>query len=411
MSTDARHALIQELTQKKRVTVLSEVMGTRIPERVLKWIGHIAWQEFSLDDWNQFFRIALAEERHSALAGVRTINRTLLKQFPLIPKPLRRKGLLNIVSQLEIPAQRWRSLAANFAKVNAGMRPGLLQKAATMQYRGEFWDLYFRCEGRYWQSFRFPAGLPHSDILEPISSPRDMDAEGLLMKNCLSTRTSRVLSGDRIYFRMRDRTPVDAELIRSASGWVPGDILGPGNAPVPEDIAGRVRSELSRMGHAITEAATDSTQVDGYLEMLRQRARALFRAGDIDAVTQHLAAIWGKSQSWTRGAYVIFKTPRGGYVQYMCSPDAQEYLCEIQSYKYWIQAGEYLDADAVDFIEKAGFVWPTQQANFLRWFKVTSSANIRGIAEFTLAALSSLFHCASVGEVEVKAHIPADQKS
>jgi hypothetical protein len=409
MSADARHALIQELRQKKRVTLLSEVLGTQIPERVLQWSGHAAWEEFLVGDWNQFFSIALAEERHSAIAGVRAINRTLLKQFLLIPKPLRRKGLLNIVSRLEIPAHRWESLAINFAKVDSGMRPALLRKAATMEYRGEFWDLYFRCEGKYWQPFRFPATLPPSDLLEPISSPLDMDAEGLLMKNCLSTHTSRVLSGDRIYFIMRDKTPVDTELIREPSGWIPGHILGPENAPVAEDIATQVRNELSRMGHAITNGATDSMQADGYLEMLRRQAREIFSKEDVDAITQHLASIKGKSRSWTNGAYVIFAIPRGGFVQYMCSPDAQEYLCEIQSYKYEIRGGEYLDADAVDLIEKAGFVWPTHKVNFLRWFKATSSADIQGIAEFTLAALHSLFHCPSVDELEVKSHIPADQ--
>jgi len=406
MSIDARHALIQEVTQKKRVTVLSEVLGTRIPERVLKWIGHTAWEEFSQADWNQFFLIALAEERHSALAGVRTINRTLLKQFPLIPRPLRRKGLLNIVSQLAVPAHRWDALAANFAKVDPGMKPGLLRMAATMGYRGEFWELYFRCEGKYWLPFQFPSSLPQSELLEPILSPLEMDAEALLMKNCLSTRSSRVLSGDRIYFRMRDKTPVDAELIREPSGWVPGDILGPENAIVPEDVAKQVRNELSRLAHAIIDAATDSVQADGYLEMLRRQARDTFTKEDVDGVTQHLASIHGKSLSWTTGAYVIFKTTHGGFVQYMSSPDGQEYLCEIQSYKYEIEAGEYLDANAVDFIEKAGFVWPTQKANFIRWFKATSSADLQGIAAFTLAALRSLFQCQTVDELEVKSHIP-----
>jgi len=411
MSTDARHALIQELCQKKRVTLLSEVLDKRIPERVLQWSGHTAWEEFSQGDWDQFFSIALAEERHSAIAGVRPITRTLLKQFQLIPEPLRRKGLLNIMSQLEIPAHRWEYLAANFAKVDSGTRPGLLRSAATMEYRGEFWDLYFRCEGKYCQPFRFPATLPKSDLLEPILTPLDMDAEGLLMKNCLSTRTSRVLSGDRIYFRMRDKTPVDAELIKGPHGWVPGHILGRENAPVADDMTTQVRNELSRMGHAITDGVTDSMQTDGYLEMLRRQALEMFRKEDVDVITQHLASIHGKSRSWTRGAYVIFAAPHGGFIQYMCSPDAQEYLCEVQSYKYEIKAGEYLDADAVELIENAGFVWPTHKVNFLRWFKSTSSADIQGIAEFTLAALNRLFHCQSVDKLNVKSHIPSDHKN
>jgi hypothetical protein len=385
-----------------------------IPERVLQWSGHAAWEEFSRAEWTKFFSIALAEKRHSAVAGVREINRTLLEQFFLIPEPLRRKGLLNIVSQLAIPAHRWQTLAANFATVDAGMRPALLRLAAAMDYRGEFWDLYFRCEGKYWRPFRLPATLPPSDLLEPILSPLDMDAEGLLMKNCLSSLSSRVLGGDRIYFRMRDRTPVSAELIREPIGWVPGRILGSENAQVPEDIVARVRGELSRIGHAITtgsaiDGATNSLETDGYLEMLRHKGRETFGEGDIAAVAQHLASIQGKSLSWTNGAYVIFQMRRGEFIQFMSSPDTEEYLCEIQSYKFEMSSGEYLDADAVDLIEKAGFVWPTNKANFLRWFKGGSPVDIQEMAAFALAALHNLFHCESADELEVQSHFPPDR--
>jgi hypothetical protein len=151
-----------------------------------------------------------------------------------------------------------------------------------MEYRGEFWDLYFRCEGKYWQPFRFPATLPQSNLLEPILSPLDMDAEGLLMKNCLSTRASRVLSGDRIYFRMRDKTPVDAELIKGPQGWVPGHILGRENAPVADDMAKQVRNELSRMGHAITDGVRRiPCRRTGICKMLRRQALEIFRKEDV----------------------------------------------------------------------------------------------------------------------------------
>jgi len=408
MSADARHALLQELCQRKRVTVLSEVLGKRIPERVLRWSGQTAWEDFALADWHRFFSTALTEHRHSAIAGVRTINRTLLDQFRLIPKPLRRKGLLNIVSQLAVPPHRWESLAVNFSTVDPGMRPGLLRRAAAMEHRAEFWDLYFRCEGKYWQPFRLPAGLPQSELLEPILSPLDMDTEALVMKNCLSARSSRVLSCDRVYFRMRDRTPVNAELIRNRSGWVPGRILGAENAPVPEDVAARVRNELARMGSAITDGATYSPEAEGYLDMLRQKARVIFGNGDIDAVTHHLAAIQRNSLS-SSSAYVILEMPGRGYVQFMARPDTQQYLCEISSYKFMMTAGEYLDAAAVDLIEKAGFVWPTTKANFVRWFEASSSADIEGMAAFVLATLHSLFHCRSVDELDVKSKIPPDR--
>jgi hypothetical protein len=290
------------------------------------------------------------------------------------------------------------------------MRPALLREAATMRWRGEFWDLYFRCEGKYWRPFRFPATLPTSALLEPIASPMDMEAEGLLMKNCMPSLISRVQSGDRLYFRTRDNFSVNAELIKEPRGWVPGDILWLENAPVPDSLATAVRNELVRMGGAITDSATDSAKTDGYLDSLRHKVRETFGKADVAVVAQHLASIQGKSQSWTDGAYLILGMPRGrGFIQFMCSPNGKEYLCEIQSYKYEMRLGEYLDADAVDLIEKAGFVWPTNRANFVRWFKGSSPEESQGIAEFALAAHHSLFRCRSIDQLEVKVHIPEDE--
>ncbi len=48
----------------------------------------------------------------------------------------------------------------------------------------------------------------------------------------------------------------------------------------------------------------------------------------------------------------------------------------------------------MDLIEKAGFVWPMNTANFLRWLKGGSPKDIRELAEFALAAPHS---CFSVG--------------
>ena len=76
-----------------------------------------------------------------------------------------------------------------------------------------FWDFYYRCEGKYYQPFNIPPSLNNSELLEPIASPHEMVSEALRMRNCLANRISRVQSGNRIFFKTRDGTPVNTELV------------------------------------------------------------------------------------------------------------------------------------------------------------------------------------------------------
>ena len=398
--------LIHELRQDKRTRLLSRSLGKAVPERVLQWSARAAWPEFTRKDWVLYFDSALAEKPNSPLALVRTITPTLLRQWPLIPAPLRRAGLLNVVSTLELPLFRWESLSRNFESVDANLRPQLLREADQMKWRGDLWDLYFRCQGTYGRPFQLPRSLPHSPLLEPLSSPMQMDAEGLVMKNCLPNRVSRVLSGSRIYFRLLGKDLVTAELVRRPEGWEPGDIRGPENGPVPESLAAEVRSELCRMAKSITDDPANWRAVDAYLDTMRVGAQHSFSAADIDGVARQLETIHGKSLSWSEGAFLILSVPRRGYIQFMCSPDGSEFLCEIQSHKFVDSDGEYLDSDAVELIERAGFVWPVRKANFQRWFNGETAKDIRDIAEVSLAVLHRLFDCSSAAQLKAKVHIP-----
>lgn len=119
-----------------------------------------------------------------------------------------------------------------------------------------------------------------------------------------------------------------------------------------------------------------------------------------------LQSIQAKSRSWSNGAYAIFELKRGGYVQLMSSPDGNEYLLEINSHKYDENVNDLLSADAVDLIEKSGFVWPTQKSNFLRWFNVSSPEDIQAIAEVALAILARVFRHRKGDRVMIKTHIP-----
>jgi hypothetical protein len=120
-----------------------------------------------------------------------------------------------------------------------------------------------------------------------------------------------------------------------------------------------------------------------------------------------LQSIQGKSRSWSNGAFAIFELPRGGFVQFMSSPDGQEYLMEISSHRYNEDVNARLTADVVALIEKAGFVWPNGKANFLRWFNVSSLQDNQSVAEIALAILARVFGCRKRSRVMVHTHIPA----
>ena len=408
LSSPSRRALYRELCLRKRAAVLADIVGRPVPARVVKMLGRTRWQECTGRDWASFFSIAMGQAG-SQLGHVTSITRTLLRQFSLIPDELRVPGLLAIISSLDIPADRWARWQGFIARANSSQRAEFHRAARAIKSRGDFWDLYFRCEGRNWVPFIIPETLKQSKLLEPISSPQEMSSEADRMKNCLFNRSSRVQSGNRIFFRLRDGTQVNTELVRQGQGWVPGDVLGYENAPVDLHLSNRIRFELRRLAksRSASDVALNSTDEDAYLDELRQSAQETFGPDESAELAESLQAIQAKSKSWSNGAYAIFELKRGGYVQFMSSPDGKEYLLEIASHKYQKAVGDLLTAEVVDLIERAGFVWPNGTSNFLRWFSVSSAKDIEAMADLALALLSRVFGLQKGGSVMVKTHIPA----
>jgi hypothetical protein len=408
LSESSRRGLYQDLCLRKRVAVLAEAVGQPIPQRVLKLLSRTTWQTFSCRDWPAFFSIATGQG-HSALNHGVQITPTLVRQFALIPDELRTPRVMSVVSTLPLPAERWRKWQGFLDQADADQRQEFRRAAGAINTRGDFWDLYFRCEGKYIQPFSIPESFFESPLVEPIASPQDMVLEGFRMGNCLANRISRVQSGNRIFFKLRGGAPINAELIRQGQAWVPGDILGWQNTSVPPETAEAIGTEMHRLAASasLTASTFASGSEDAYVAELRQAARDACSAEDIAMLAAPLHSIQAKSISWRNGAYAIFELEGSGYLQFMSSPDGKEYLLEINSHKYGSTIHALLSEDTVNLIESAGFVWPTGTANFLRWFNVSSPDDIDAMAELGLAILTRMFGYRKSRTVIVQTHIPA----
>jgi hypothetical protein len=404
----ARAALIHDIATRRRAELLAELLGRPVTVRAIRWLGRVDWQEMERGDWETLFGIAAAAPPAAALGHVRRITPLLLRQYEWIPEAVRAVGLLDVASALAVPHARWQRIRDALEAADAGFRADLVRSAGSVASNGAFWDFYYRCDGRYSRPFDLPLAFTASALLEPIATPAALDAEATRMQNCLATRASRVHSGNRVYFRLREGG-VDAELVRQGGRWVPGDILGFGNAAVSAKAAGRVRAELQRLAELAGPEAGVGAGVaeDAFVEMLGERVRRDAAEPEIAGLRAALQRIRGRSRSWTDGAYAIFQVAGGPYVQFMSSPDGTEYLIELASHRYLEAVHPFLTAEAVDLIERAGFVWPTAKANFIRWATVASDADVGKLADFALALLVRVFRHRTRDYVDIRTHVPA----
>ena len=402
-----RAALYQDLCLRKRVLVLAEAVGRPVTAQMLKVLGKTAWRQFTRRDWQDLFAITSGDDL-TALARLPKITPILVRQFKLIPKNFRVSGLLNVTNDLVVPANRWQQLLAFYQRSSSAQRIALCRTAATIASWGDFWDLYFRCEGKFLAPFCLPDAVRLSALFAPISSPKEMMSEALRMSNCLANRISVALGGGRIFLKLRGNTPMNAELIHLREAWVPGDILGRGNAPLAPELARPIREELQRLADSITRSgdAAVTHEADVHIEKLRVWARETYPAHDIAAVAEALQSVRGKTRSWSNGAYAIFELGIGGFVQAFSSPDSLEFMVEIGSHKYDESIHARLDADTVEVIEAAGFYWPNTKDNFRRWFNVSGAEDIKAIAEVTMALLGRVLGYDSSNRLLIHTHIP-----
>lgn len=411
MTEQSRRAVFQDLCGRKRLAVLADIVGKPVPPKALKLMGRTQWKEFSRRDWATFITLAMAPES-SKLGHLPRITPTLVRQFDWIPEDLRTPALYWVVSRLKVPVERWHQLREFIHGASATQRTKYRLAAGAITSNGDFWDLYYLCEGRHLRPFNIPASVCDSKLLVPIASPREMELEARRMASCLANQVRRVHDGDRIYFKAHGNVSINAEIVKQERGWVPGDILGYQNAPVAPEIARHLAAELQRLALTIpVESASLSTGIsDDFIDQLRLDARKSFAADEIVHLSDSLQAIQGKSESWTDGAYAIFEVSQCRYVQFLSSPDGMEYLMEISSHRYVESVNNCLSADTVALLEKLGFIWPTERTNYFRWFKASRPEDMQALAELALALLSGMFGHRTGKAIKVTNHFPEQRQ-
>lgn len=407
MTEKSRRIVYQEMCVRRRLAVLADIVGQPVPPKVLKWMSRTHWKAFSGRDWAAFISLAIKPD-DSKLGHVAHITPALVRQFDWIPEEIRTPALYSVISHLKIPAERWLQLRSFLNGVSAAQRTEYHHAAGAITSNGDFWDLYHRCEGKYYRPFTIPASVYDSKLIEPIASPRAMELESHQMKSCLANQVRRVYDGDRIYFKAHGSVPVNAELVRQEKAWVPGDILGYKNTPVSPEMTQNIAAELQRLALTIpVDGESRNTKLtDGMIEQLRIEARKSFTSDEINHLSFFLKSIHGKSRSWGDGAYTIFEISRNRYVQFLAGPDGTEYLMEISSHRYVESVNHKLSAAVVTLLGKVGFIWPTEITNYFRWFKVSCPEDFQAMAEFTLAMLAGIFGYSTGKKIKVTSHFP-----
>ena len=405
MDAASRQTFYRSICAKKRREMLSSVSNRQVPERVLKLIARTDWQKFSTQDWKSLIQFG-CENDEASLGHMHCITPELVQQFNQIPELLREPNFLELLSGLTISTARWKDWAQFIDGEPANNRALIRRMAQSAATRSDVWDLFFWCQGRNRRPFDIPFGLLESRLIEPVRSPHDMVQESKRMVNCLDKRISRVWSGNRIYFKGCNGLAVDAELVRQAIAWTPGDILGPCNQVVANDIKVEIREELTRFAEKLNSSDLSKTHADCG-KHLQDVQSIVVPTEALSEACNALQSIKGRSRSWTQGAYAIFENPSGDYVQAMSSPDGTEYLVEIASHKYVSSLSNRLTNEVVDFIEEAGFVWPDGRSNFHRWFAISENDDLLRLAKLLMLAMSKIFGDFEWSELEVMTHVPS----
>ncbi len=408
---EERATLYERLATGKRKDMLTELSGRTVSAGFARLLGKTEWCRFTKTDWPRLIDAAADPTIRKALGHLPRISTTLVRQLDAIPATLLLPRVLGILNTVAVSPAQWRRLHDFLGRAEGDGWTKLTAAAHRIDSIGAFWDFFHECVEERWRPWRIPAAAFESHLLEPITGPDAMAAEGLVMRNCLGRLVIAAAKRRNIYFRHRGGTPVTSELVRKPTGWTPGRILGPENAPVDEPLADNILRELGRIAASIPNDGDDMSEAeDRFITELAAFGREKFSSDEIADLADHLRDIRGRTLDDTNGAYAIFAAPSQGYVQFMSNPDGTEYLCEVASHKYWQRGEHFQTAQAVDLIDKAGFLWPYGKANFRRWFPVESRADCDGLAAMALAILYVMFRLRPGQGLDVDVNLPPKKR-
>ena len=167
-------------------------------------------------------------------------------------------------------------------------------------------------------------------MLKALTTTKELEREGLRMKNCLANQAGNVLAGRKAYFRWQGDHPATVQFTHT-SNWRLGRILGPQNQPLPltEIEAIRWWAEILLAGER-KDGRVNNDEADVVIRSLCSQARDNFTIEERASLAAALRDIRGKTHGLgpDTSAYCIFETDNG-HIQFMADVDSQEYLCEI----------------------------------------------------------------------------------
>ncbi len=411
MDLSERPKLISKTATAKRTLLLSQVSRRRVSQATLNIITKTDWLNFYQLDWQLLLECCEQQAVVKALSHVESISSCLVRQLPLVPAFLVLPRVLNVLCNLDVSEERWNLLASIYNKAAKEEQIDMLAAAGRTDGVGSFWDFYFDCSQPHWKPFVRQPSLPQSELLMPLTTPEALIAEGLRMQNCLPRLVRRAGTGHVVYFSATQETPATAEIVLGRTGWQPGKILGANNQDIAQEQREAIFLELTRLSDRANQQCEDFDGDVSYrvIESLCEWARDNFSQSQIENVEAALLEIKGKSKSWTDGAYTIFDTPEDVFVQLMSSVDGNEYLIEIASHQYVPEVEPYLTDDVVSLIEGAGFVWPSEKDNFLRYLICSSQSDCKMFAELTLGLLGQIFGFTNDKYLKIMTSIPGQR--
>jgi hypothetical protein len=410
LPSGVRADLYRDIATGERARLLDRVSGFVGWRTRIRLLSKATWQRFNEEDWRALFLAGEDPATRRALGHLKEISPVLVHQVLLVPEAIRIPAVLAVLNSLSVSTVHWQQLATALAETPSRLRPSLLNKAKRVTSIGSFWDYFFECVTRPWRPFDLPEPFLLSSMLEPLRTVKELAAEGLRMENCLASRTCGVRAGRQAYFRWKGAEPATVEFLHG-HGWHLGRILGPGNQPVPlaelEKIQACAALLLSdQPGNTSAQDDPSTVAIKALCARTRERYYSTGEPGRLAAALEEIRGKTGGLGPETN-AWCVFAADLG-YLQFMADISGDEYLCEIQSHRYYEPVELRLTDAAVTLITECGFIWPAGEQNFSRWLRLSTEVDVPALADLSLGILSEVFGHLPGQALEVTVVVPPD---
>ena len=219
LSSNKRAALYNEIATVKRASLLDGLSGLKGWKHRLRLLPKTHYRLFDETDWRALFQACEDPTTRRALGHLTEVTPTLVRQLRLVPRFARLPSVLAVLNQLRVTAthqrNNYQSAGRNSARtIAASGHDGQGRCTAN----GSFWDFFFECTDQHWRPFDLPERFLASPLLRPLRTTKDLETEGLKMKNCLAGQVANVRAGRMVYFSWQGSQPATVQFVRG-KGW------------------------------------------------------------------------------------------------------------------------------------------------------------------------------------------------